>query len=59
MCVTRSAKIHHVGAKTDIHFIAQDYSYTIGLSIRRVSIGKCKEVWFFGGHFADPMKPQM
>ena len=61
IAMTGSAKIDHVaiGTKTDIHFIAQDYSYTQGLSIHDVSIGQCEEVYFSGGHFVDPVKSRM
>ena len=57
--VTGSAKIDHVSTKIGIHFIAQDYSYTQGLSIHSVSIGQCEEVYFSGGHFADSVKSRM
>ena len=49
-----TAKINCTGAKADIHFIVQDYSYNI--SIHNVSIGQCEEVCCSGGHFADPVK---
>ena len=58
--MTKSAKIDHVGAaKTEIHFIAQDYSYTQELSMHHsVSTVQCELVCFSGGgHFADPVKP--
>ena len=57
--MTGSAKIDHVSTKTEITFIAQDYSYTQGLSMHRVSIGQCEEVYFSGGHFADSVKSRM
>ena len=55
--VTESAKIDHVGAKTVFYFIAQACSWT--QELHNVSIGQCKLVCFSGGHFADPVKPQM
>ena len=54
--MTESTKINQVGTKTDIHFIAQAYSYTQGLSTHSVSIGQCEMVYFSGGHFANPVK---
>ena len=57
--VTGSAKIDHVNTKTEITFIAQDYSYTQGLSMHSVSIGQCEEVYFSGGHLANPVKSRM
>ncbi len=42
-----SAKTSHVRTKTEIHFIAQDYS----VSVQRVC--------FHGGHFANPVMSRL
>ena len=51
----RPCKTNHVHTKTEITFIAQDYSYTQELSMHSVSTGQCERVCFSGGHFADPV----
>ena len=53
--VTGSAKTSHVRTKTEIHFIAQDYSYTQEVPMHSVSTAQCEWVYFSGGHFADPV----
>ena len=47
------AKICYVCIKIEIHFIAQDHSYTQELSIQCVSTDQCDQVCFSGGHFAN------
>ena len=48
-------KTSHVHTKTEIHFIAQDHSYTQEVSMHSVSTAQCEQVCFSGGHFADPV----
>ena len=40
-----SAKTSHVRSKTEIHFIAQDHSYTQELSMHSVSTDQYEQVW--------------
>ena len=55
--MTGSGKTSHVRIRTksEIHFIAQDYSYTQEVSMHSVSTAQCEWVCFSGGHFADPV----
>ena len=53
--VTGSAKTSHVRTKIEIHFNAQDYSYTQEVSMHSVSTAQCERVCFSGGDFADPV----
>ena len=48
--VTGSAKASHVRTKTEIHFIAQDYSYTQEVFMHSISTAQCEWVCFSGGH---------
>ena len=51
-------KTHIVCTKTEFSFIATVYRYNQYLAI----CNKCQMltiVWFSGGHFADPPKPQV
>ena len=57
--MTSSAKTSHVPTKTEIHFIAQDHSYTQEVSMHSVSTGQCEQVCFSGGHFADPVMSRL
>ena len=59
MHVTGFTKTSHVHIKTEIHFIAQDYSYTQEVSIHDVSTAQCEWVCFSGRHFADPVMSQL
>ena len=53
--VTGSPKTSHVRTKTEIHFIAQYYSYTQEVSMHSISTAQCEQVCFSGGHFANPV----
>ena len=53
--MTGSAKTSHVRTKNEIHFIAQDYSYTQEVSMHSVSTAQCERICFSGGHFANPV----
>ena len=57
--VTGFVKTLHVRTKTEIYFIAQDYSYTQELSMHSVSTAHCEPVCFSGGHFANPVMSQL
>ena len=41
--------------KPEIHFIAQDHSYTQEVSMHSVSTAQCERVCFSGGNFVDPV----
>ena len=57
--VTVFAKTDHVCTKTEITFIAQEYSYTQQLSMHSVSTVQCERICFSGGHFADPVMSRL
>ena len=57
--MTGTAKTSHVCTKTEIHFIAQDHSYTQEVSMRSVSTAQCEQVCFSEGHFANPVMSQL
>ena len=52
-------KTLHFHTKAEIHFIAQDYSYTQELFMHCVSTGQCEQVCFSGGHFANPVMSRL
>ena len=54
--MTGSAKTSHVRTKSEIHFIAQDYSYTQEVSMHSV---QCERVCYSEGHFANPVMSQL
>ena len=50
------AKTLHIRTKTEIHFIAQDYSYTQKLFMHSVSSVQCELIYFSG---ANPIVSQL